>query len=122
MKLAEDLVVSIVGRVLDKRRRELAVLERDLSKLESVQKPFPRITYDDAVKTLQSKGLPIEWGGDFGGPDETALSEQFDRPVMVHRYPAAVKAFDMKPDPQRAELALRVDVLAPEGYVEIIGG
>ncbi len=122
MNLAEDLVVSIVGRVLDRRRHELTVLERDLSKLESVQKPFPRISYDDAVKTLQSKGLPIEWGGDFGGPDETTLSEQYDRPVMVHRYPAAVKAFYMKPDPQRPELALGVDVLAPEGYGEIIGG
>jgi asparaginyl-tRNA synthetase len=122
MNLAEDLVVSIVGRVLERRRRELTVLERDLSKLESVQKPFPRISYDDAVKTLQSKGLPIEWGGDFGGPDETTLSEQYDRPVMVHRYPAAVKAFYMKPDPARPELALGVDMLAPEGYGEIIGG
>src|SRR6267142_2580552 len=122
MNLAEDLVVSIVGRVLDKRRHELTVLGRDLSKLESVQKPFPRISYDEAVKTLQSKGLPIEWGGDFGGPDETALSEQYDRPVLVHRYPAAVKAFYMKPDPERADLALGVDVLAPEGYGEIIGG
>jgi len=122
MNLAEDLVVSIVGRVLDKRRRELTVLERDLSKLESVQKPFPRISYDDAVKTLQQKGLPIEWGGDFGGPDETTLSEQHDRPIMVHRYPAAVKAFYMKPDPERSDLALGVDMLAPEGYGEIIGG
>jgi asparaginyl-tRNA synthetase len=122
MNLAEDLVVSVVARVLDKRRRELTVLERDLSKLESVQKPFPRMSYDDAVKLLQGKGLPIEWGGDFGGPDETMLSEQFDRPVMVHRYPAAVKAFYMKPDPERPELAMGVDVLAPEGYGEIIGG
>jgi len=122
MSLAEDLIVSIVGRVLDTRRRELTVLERDLSKLESVQKPFPRISYDDAVTLLQQKGLPIEWGGDFGGPDETTLSEQYDRPVMVHRYPAAVKAFYMKPDPERPELALGVDVLAPEGYGEIIGG
>src|SRR5215475_11162441 len=107
MDLAEDLVVSVVGRVLDKRRRELAVLERDVSKLESVQKPFPRISYDEAVTTLQSKGMPIE---------------QYDRPLMVHRFPAAVKAFYMKPDPDRAELALGVDVLAPEGYGEIIGG
>ncbi len=122
MNLAEDLVVSVVGRVLDRRRRELTVLERDLSKLESVKKPFPRISYDDAVRTLQSKGLPIEWGGDFGGPDETTLSEEYDRPVMVHRYPAAVKAFYMKPDPARPDLALGVDVLAPEGYGEIIGG
>jgi len=122
MELAEDLVVEVVARVLDKRRPELKVLERDTSTLERVKKPFPRISYDDAVKTLQSKGLPIEWGGDFGGPDETTLSEQYDRPVMVHRYPAAVKAFYMKPDPDRPELALGVDVLAPEGYGEIIGG
>jgi len=122
MDLAEDLVVSVVARVLEKRRRELTVLERDVSKLESVQKPFPRISYDEAIKSLQSKGMPIEWGGDFGGPDETTLSEQYDRPVMVHRYPAAVKAFYMKPDPDRADLALGVDVLAPEGYGEIIGG
>jgi asparaginyl-tRNA synthetase len=122
MALAEGLVVSVVGRVLDRRRRELTVLERDTSKLESVQPPFPRISYDDAVKTLKEKGLPFEWGGDFGGPDETTLSEQYDRPVMVHRYPAAVKAFYMKPDPDRPEVALGVDVLAPEGYGEIIGG
>jgi asparaginyl-tRNA synthetase len=122
MNLAEDLVVSVVARVLDKRRRELTVIERDVTKLESVQKPFPRVSYDDAVKTLQSKGLPIEWGGDFGGPDETTLSEQYDRPVMISRYPSSVKAFYMKPDPVRPELALGVDVLAPEGYGEIIGG
>jgi asparaginyl-tRNA synthetase len=122
MDLAEDLVVDVVARVLDRRQRELKVLERDTSKLETVRKPFPRVSYDDAVQLLQSNGLPIEWGGDFGGPDETALSERYDRPVMVHRYPAAVKAFYMKPDPQRAELALGVDVLAPEGYGEIIGG
>ena len=111
-----------MARVLDKRRPELRIIERDLSKLEAVQKPFPRISYDDAIKTLQAKGLPIEWGGDFGGPDETMLSEQYDRPVMVHRYPAAVKAFYMKPDPGRSDVALGVDVLAPEGYGEIIGG
>ena len=122
MNLAEDLVVSVVGRVLERRARELKTIERDTSKLEAVRKPFPRITYDDAVKLLQDKGLPIQWGGDFGGPDETTLSEQHDRPLMVHRYPAAVKAFYMKPDPERADLALGVDVLAPEGYGEIIGG
>jgi asparaginyl-tRNA synthetase len=122
MDLAEDLVVEVVSRVLDKRRTELSALERDTSKLESVRKPFPRVTYDEAVKILQARGLPFEWGGDFGGPDETALSDHYDRPVMVHRYPAAIKAFYMKPDPARAELALGVDVLAPEGYGEIIGG
>ena len=122
MALAEDLIVSVVDRVLERRGRELKVIERDVSKLEAVQKPFPRITYDEAVKKLQARGLPIQWGGDFGGPDETTLSEAYDRPVMVHRYPAAVKAFYMKPDPVRPELALGVDVLAPEGYGEIIGG
>jgi len=122
MALAEDLVVSVVGRVLEQRRRELSIIERDVSKLEAVQKPFPRISYDDAVKRLQAKGLPIQWGGDFGGPDETTLSEEYDRPVLVHRYPAAIKAFYMKPDPERADLALGVDMLAPEGYGEIIGG
>ena len=108
--------------MLDRRRRELAVLERDITRLESVKKPFPRLSYDEAVQLLQARGLPIEWGGDFGGPDETMLSEQHDRPLMVHRYPAAVKAFYMKPDPERADVALGVDVLAPEGYGEIIGG
>ena len=122
MDLAEDLIVDVVGRVLNRRRRELTVLERDISKLESVKKPFPRLSYDDAVNLLREKGLSIEWGGDFGGADETALSEQFDRPVMVHRYPVAVKAFYMKPDPDRPDVALGVDVLAPEGYGEIIGG
>jgi asparaginyl-tRNA synthetase len=122
MELAEGLLVHLVGRVLERRRRELTVLERDVSRLERVQAPFPRITYDQAVEILKGKGLPFEWGGDFGGPDETALSENFDRPVLVHRYPAAIKAFYMKPDPARPELALGVDVLAPEGYGEIIGG
>ena len=122
MELAEGLVVSVVERVLEKRRRELGVLERDTSTLEAVKAPFPRMSYDEAVKVLKEKGLPFEWGGDFGGPDETMLSQQFDRPVMIHRYPAAIKAFYMKPDPERPELALGVDVLAPEGYGEIIGG
>src|SRR5689334_20188363 len=122
MELAEQLVVYVVGRALEKRRRELQILERDTTKLEQVQSPFPRISYDEAVEKLKAKGLPIQWGGDFGAPDETALSEEFDRPICVHRYPAAVKAFYMKPDPQRPEVALGVDVLAPEGYGEIIGG
>jgi len=122
MALAEAMIVSVVARVLDRRQRELKVLERDTSKLEQVKAPFPRITYDEAVQRLQAQGLPIEWGGDFGGPDETAIAQMFDRPVMVHRYPSAIKAFYMKPDPDRPELALGVDVLAPEGYGEIIGG
>jgi asparaginyl-tRNA synthetase len=108
--------------VLERRTGELKILERDVTKLENVKAPFPRLRYDDAAKLLTEKGLPFEWGGDFGAPDETAISEQFDRPVLVHRYPSAVKAFYMKPDPERADLALCVDMLAPEGYGEIIGG
>src|SRR6188768_3566482 len=99
MDLAEQLVESVVARVLDKRRPELAQLERDTSKLETVTTPFPRISYTEAIERLKGAGLPVEWGGDFGGTDETVLSGQFDRPVLVHRYPAAVKAFYMKPDP-----------------------
>jgi len=120
--LAEGLIVSVVGRVLENRREELKVLERDVSKLECVKAPFPRISYDEAVKRLQAKGSEIQWGGDFGGTDETLIGEDFDRPVMVDRYPTAIKAFYMQPDPERPEVALGVDVLAPEGYGEIIGG
>src|SRR6187399_2389898 len=101
IELAQGLVVDVVGRVLDRRQKELKVLERDTTKLAKIQRPFPRLSYDDAVRALQAKGLPIQWGGDFGGPDETALAEGLDRPVMVHRYPAGVKAFYMKPDPAR---------------------
>jgi asparaginyl-tRNA synthetase len=122
MELAEGLVVSVVQRVLERRQKELKILERDTSKLEKVQGPFPRVSYDEAAEILKKKGLPFEWGGDFGAPDETALSEEYDRPICVHRYPSAIKAFYMKPDPVRPEVALCVDVLAPEGYGEIIGG
>ncbi len=122
MDLAEKLVESVVARVLDVRKAELQQLERDTAKLEAVTTPFPRISYDEAIARLNEAGQPVEWGGDFGGTDETVLSAQFDRPVMVHRYPSQVKAFYMKPDPERADLALCVDVLAPEGYGEIIGG
>ena len=121
-RVAEELVVFVVGRVLENRRSELETLERDISKLESVKAPFPRITYDEAVASLQRKGSEIQWGGDFGGTDETLLGEDYDRPVMVDRYPTAIKAFYMQPDPERPEVALGVDVLAPEGYGEIIGG
>jgi asparaginyl-tRNA synthetase len=122
IELAEDLVVSVVARVLERRRPELRRLDRDTSKLELVKKPFPRITYDEAVKLLNEKGLPFEWGGDFGAPDETLLANSFDRPLAITRYPSQVKAFYMEPDPQKPEVALCVDVLAPEGYGEIIGG
>ncbi|MBI2816306.1 MAG: asparagine--tRNA ligase [Acidobacteria bacterium] len=122
MALAERFVSFVVKRVLENRRRELETLGRDISNLKKIEPPFPRITYDEAVEILKRKGSEFQWGGDFGGTDETLLSEDFEKPVMVHRFPAAIKAFYMEPDPQRPELALGVDVLAPEGYGEIIGG
>ena len=121
-QVAEAMIVFVVARVLEKRRAELKLLERDVSKLEAVQAPFPRISYDDAVKFLQSKGSEIQWGGDFGGGDETLLSQEHDRPVMVDGYPSSIKAFYMQPNPERPEVAMCVDVLAPEGYGEVIGG
>src|SRR5215471_12251338 len=128
MELAEGLISFIAKRCLERRRSDLQTIGRDIAKLEKIEPPFPRISYDDAVKNLQegfAKGAletKFEWGGDLGSPDETYLSSQFEKPVMVHRYPAKVKAFYMEPDPERPELALCVDVLAPEGYGEIIGG
>jgi asparaginyl-tRNA synthetase len=121
-QLAEDFLVYIVRRVLENRREELKVLERDTSKLEKIQAPFPRMSYDEAVKTLQGRGSEIQWGGDFGGTDETLLTEDQERPLMVDRFPTEIKAFYFQPDAERPELALGVDVLAPEGYGEIIGG
>jgi len=121
-RVAEDLVVSLVARVLENRQEELKVLERDTTKLESVKAPFPRMSYDDAVKTLAAKGSEIQWGGDFGNTDETLLTEGCDRPIIVDRYPTAIKAFYFQPDEQRPEVALGADVIAPEGYGEIIGG
>lgn len=128
MTLAERFLSYIAARVLEDRKEELKVLERDTAKLEGIIAPFPRVHYDDAVKMLQDGHAAgeiesrFEWGGDFGAPDETYISSKFDKPVMVHHYPAAVKAFYMARDPERAELALGVDVLAPEGYGEVIGG
>ncbi len=128
MDLAEALISSVVQRCLEHRRLDFQTIGRDVSHLEKIASPFLRITYDEAVRMLQeghAKGAlenKFEWGGDLGSPDETYLSAQFDKPVMVHRYPAKVKAFYMEPDPQRPELALCVDVLAPEGYGEIVGG
>ncbi len=122
MELAEEFLEYIVQSVLKDRAEELKVLERNTSFLQSVKKPLPRITYDEAVEILHKKGTAFEWGNDFGGTDETVISEQFDRPVMVHRYPSQIKAFYMKRDPNNPNLALGVDVLAPEGYGEIIGG
>ncbi len=120
--LAEALITSVVARALDERRRELDTLERDREPLERVRAPFPRVTYDEAAQILTDQGRPFDYGSDFGGSDETLLAEQFDRPVAVHRYPSATKAFYMKPDPERPDLSLSVDILAPEGYGEIVGG
>lgn len=128
MVLAENLISSIAARVLTDRQEELKVLERDTSKLESITAPFPRVHYDEAVKMLQAgfdKGElenRFEWGGDFGAPDETYLSNQFGQPIIVHRFPAAIKGFYFEQDAERPELALGIDVLAPEGYGEIVGG
>jgi asparaginyl-tRNA synthetase len=121
-RVAEDLIVSLVGRVLENRREDLKVLERDTAKLEAVRLPFPRISYDEAVRILEAKGSEITWGGDFGNADETLLTQDFDRPVIVDRYPTEIKAFYFQPDAERPELALGVDVIAPEGYGEIVGG
>jgi len=128
MQLAEDFISFLVKRCLDRRASDLQIIGRDISKLAKIEAPFARITYDEAVKLLQeghAKGAlenNFEWGGDLGSPDETYISSQFDKPVMVHRYPAKIKAFYMEPDPDQPDLALCVDVLAPEGYGEIIGG
>jgi asparaginyl-tRNA synthetase len=122
MDVAEDLVAFVLERVLAKCRPELEALDRDLDPLMKVKKPFPRITYDEALKILSENGSDVEWGQDFGGEDETILSAQYESPVLIHRYPASVKAFYMKADPQNADLALCVDMLAPEGVGEIIGG
>jgi asparaginyl-tRNA synthetase len=122
MLLGEGLVSHVVQSVLRNRVRELELIKRDPAKLEAVKPPFPRISYDEAIALLQKSGNPAKWGDDFGGDEETILSKQFDRPVMVHRYPSAIKAFYMQPDPQRPDLALGFDMLASEGYGEIIGG
>ena len=121
-RVGEEMVLFVIGRVLENRQEDLKVLERDVSKLEAVRAPFPRMSYDDAVIKLQAKGSEIQWGGDFGNTDETLLTDDLDRPVMVDRYPASVKAFYFQPAPDRPEVALGVDFIAPEGYGEIIGG
>src|SRR5215475_11566023 len=122
MALGEGLVSAIVQTVVENRSRELELLKRDTTKLENVKPPFPRITYEDAIKVLQKHGNPSKFGDDIGGDEETIVSNEFDRPVMVHRYPAAIKAFYMQPDSERPDLALAFDMIAPEGYGEIIGG
>ena len=122
MKVAQDMIVSVVAKVLETRGEELKALERDTSRLANVQAPFPWLHYDDAIELIQSKGSQTQWGSDFGGTDETMIAESYDRPVVVHRFPAAIKAFYMEPDSERPELTLSADILAPEGYGEIVGG
>lgn len=122
LRVQEQFIAHVVGRVLDKCRPELAVLERDVSALERVLPPFPRITYDKALELLKELGMELPWGEDFGAPHETAIAEKFDRPVFITHYPASFKAFYMKPDPNRPEVVLCADMIAPEGYGEIIGG
>jgi asparaginyl-tRNA synthetase len=120
--LAEEFVGYLAARVLDRSREDLKVLERDTSKLEKVVPPFPRITYTEAVEILNREGNPIQWGDDFGGDEETILASQFDRPLMVTRFPTSFKAFYMQPDPENPDVVLGLDLIAPEGYGEIIGG
>ena len=121
-EIEENLIIYIISQVLKNRRKELNILKRDISKLELVKTPFPRISYDEAIEILKSKVVKIEWGDDFGGEDETIISSRYDSPVIVHRYPTKSKAFYMKPDPKREDVVLGADMLAPEGYGEIIGG
>jgi len=121
-ELAEDFIVALVGRVLDRCREDLARLERDVSKLEAIRKPFPATTYRQAIEQLSQKGFTVRFGDDLGADEETALSEGLDRPLIVSRFPAAIKSFYMQPDPEDPEVVLGLDMLAPEGYGEIIGG
>ncbi len=120
--LTEEFVGYLVARILDRSREDLKALERDTAKLEKIVPPFPRITYTEAVAILNREGNPIQWGDDFGGDEETILASQFDKPVMVTRFPASFKAFYMQPDPENPDTVLGLDLLAPEGYGEIIGG
>ena len=123
IQLAEGLVSRWCSRWPKNRTRELALIERDVTaSLKRSCRLFPRITYDDAIKVLQKAGNPAKWGDDFGGDEETIISKEFDRPVVIHRYPTAMKAFYMATDPVRPELSLSFDMIAPEGYGEIIGG
>jgi asparaginyl-tRNA synthetase len=122
MDIQEELVEEMVGTVLSERAEELKILERDTEPLERVKAPFPRVTYTEAVEMLKAAGHPFEWGGDFGAEDETVLSSQFDRPALINRYPREVKPFYMENDPEDGRVTLSVDMLAPEGYGDIVGG
>ena len=122
MELAEDMTVYVIERIIEKRKAELEILERDIKKLEKIKKPFPRITYKEAVAIIQKKFKDFKYGDDFGAPHETVVSENFDKPVFVHHYPAPIKAFYMKRDPEDDSLSLSVDMIGPEGIGELIGG
>jgi asparaginyl-tRNA synthetase len=122
MQLGECLVSAMAQSVAKNRAKELAVLQRDASKLAKIEPPFPRITYEEAIGVLQKAGNPAKFGDDFGGDEESIISRQFEKPVMIHHYPSAMKAFYMAEDAQRPDLALNFDMIAPEGYGEIIGG
>jgi asparaginyl-tRNA synthetase len=122
LRVQEEMLSYVVQRILQRRRAELQTLGRDLSRLEKVHPPFPRLSYDEAVEILRQSGVDFEWGNDFGAPDETILAERHELPVFVHRYPTRCKAFYMKPVEERPEVCLSADLLAPEGYGEIIGG
>ena len=122
MVWAEKLILFIIERVLDNRKAEMEVLERDQSKLESIKEPFPRVSYTECVDILNKGGTKFNWGDDFGAPEETYIAEQFNQPVMIHRFPSAIKAFYMKRDPENDKVVLGMDILAPEGYGEIVGG
>lgn len=122
LRVQEEFVSYVVAQVLERCRQELATLGRDVGALERVKPPFPRISYDEAIGLLKEAGMELPWGEDFGAPHETAIAERFDRPVFITRYPTAIKAFYMKPDPERPEVVLCADLIAPEGYGEIIGG
>jgi asparaginyl-tRNA synthetase len=122
IQLGEGLVSAVVQSAVKNRVRELATLQRDVEKLQKITPPFPRISYDEAIQVLQQAGNPAKWGDDFGGDEETILSKNFEKPVVIHRYPSAMKAFYMARDPERPDLALNFDMIAPEGYGEIIGG
>ncbi|MEF2964306.1 asparagine--tRNA ligase [Paenibacillus sp. M1] len=122
LKVQEEFITHIVQSVVTNCRTELEAVDRDISKLENIKAPFPRITYDEAIEYLHTQGFDIPWGEDFGAPHETAIAERYDKPVFITHYPAGIKAFYMKPDPNRPEVVLCADMIAPEGYGEIIGG
>ena len=122
MDWAEKLIFFIIERVLENRKNELEILERDISKLESIKTPFPRVSYSECVDILNKGGIDFKWGDDFGAPEETFIGEQFNQPVMVHRFPSSIKAFYMKRDPEDDRVVLGMDILAPEGFGEIVGG